>query len=309
MIVEECKIVSNSMQFTNRELTYTARYRIKTDSRDGAAGDVLSKATGVGPNPFPDDFSTFSLYGHDDPSAFMQRAKCDPLDDMTTSIWIADATWSPLKGSETKDKHTSREDPLSRDVIYALEWEEITLPVEQAWNVEELTGISRVADTFGPIQNAAGQEPSTPIVKTKRLPVVVAEKNYATLADINAIEQGFGDSLNDAVLFGYAKGECLFRGINASKAKFEGGVQFYTGAIRIACQRAGWNYEMVNRGWKYLDSGDLKEATVKDANGNRVPVSEPINLELDGSKTADGDIGTVIKYRHRPFVDFGILGI
>ena len=311
MTVTSCSIVYNDFELVDREFVYSARYQIETDDRSMSAYDVISQATSASPDNFPDYFDTYSLYGQTDNSSFMQRASCRPMDEINSSTWIAEATWSPMKGTESSDTHTSRENPLTRAVIYSREWEEISIPVEQGWNEEALTGLvpARAADTFGPIQNAAGQEPSTPIMKTKRIPVIVAEKNYSTLAQIDAIEKSFGDSLNDATYATYAEGECLFRGISASRAKFEGGQQFYTGTIRIACQKGGWSYAMVNRGFKYLDGGVLKEATIEDDSGNEVPVSEPVNLELDGTRTADGAVGTVINYRHRPKVDFSTIGV
>jgi hypothetical protein len=284
-------------------------YRIVTDDRSMSAYTVISEATSATPDPFPDYFSTYNLFGETDNSSFMQEADCRPLDEKNASVWLAKAVWSPIKGTESTDNHTSREDPLSRPVRYGLEWEEISIPVEKGWNQVELSGLSRSVNTFGPIQNAAGQEPSSPILKTKRIPVIVAKKNYASLGTINAIEQTYGDGLNSDTFYGYSAGECLFRGINASEQKYEGGTAYYEGSIRIACQKGGWDYEMVNRGWKYLDNGELKECTVSDKDGNKVPVSEPANLELDGSQTPDGAIGTVIPWRHRPLVAFSGLGI
>lgn len=309
MAVTKCELVNNSLRLSGREFVYSARFRITSDTRNMAAYDVLNGATSSTPNPFPSYFATYSLLGDSDPSAFMQEVDIQQIDDNNTSVWMATATWSPIKGADNADGHTSRQNPLLRPTIYSREWEEISIPVERGWNEQALNGIGRAADTLGPIQNAAGQEPSTPIMKTKRIPVIVAEKNYANLAAIDAIETTFGDSLNDATYQGYAAGECLFRGISASRPKYEGGTEYYTGTIRIACQKGGWSYEMVNRGFKFLDGGELKEATIKDTLGQEVPVTEPVNLELDGSRTADGAVGTVINYRHRPEVDFSTIGV
>lgn len=309
MTVLSCHLLDNDFELADRELRYSAKYRIKTNDRSMSAFVVIDNATLASPNPFPSYFSTFSLYGDSDVSAFMQRASCRIESTEQATTWIATANWFPIKGSDSADGHTSREDPLLRPTIYSREWEEISIPVEKGWNEVALTGISRTIDTLGPIQNAAGQEPSTPILTTKRIPVIVAEKNYATLAEIDALERTYGDTLNDAIYATYAEGECVFRGINASKPKYEGGKTYYTATIRIACQRGGWSYEMVNRGWKYLDTGALKEATVEDADGNQVPVAEPINLELDGTRTADGAIGTIIDYRTRSKTNFSAIGV
>ena len=316
MTVQSSELISNTMRLQNREFVYTAKFRIKCSRRDMSAYAVVSGAVFAGPHPFPAYFSTYSLSGVSDASSFMQSCDVQPLSDEDSSVFIANATWSPIKDSESDDDHTSRENPLNRAPIYSLEWEEVSRPVENAWNQVDLPGVTdffglpRATDTFGPIQNAAGQEPSTPILKSKRIPVIVVEKNYATLDAINAVEKEFGDSLNDATFNTYKKGECAFRGIRASKPKFEGGVAYYTGTIRIACQVGGWNYEMVNRGWSFLnDDGDLQEATFKGENGEVVPVAEPINLAIDGKRLEDGKIGTVIDYRLSPFKNYSELGI
>ena len=207
MSVTDCMCIKNGMQLVNREFVYTAKYRIKTNDRSMTGHQVLSGATLVGPHPFPSYYATFVLFGDSDANAFMKQPTIDQ-DEENGSVWIATATWSPIKGEEESDEHTSREDPLLRPVIYSREWEEIQIPVEQGWNKEELPGIERDAETLGPIENAAGQEPSTPIMKSKRIPVMIAEKNYATLAEIDAIEQTYGDTLNNATYATYAKGEC-----------------------------------------------------------------------------------------------------
>ena len=309
MAVTSCKIIWNNFRLVNRESIYTAKYRIISDTRNMSAYTVISQATSSTPDPFPAYFSTYNLLGESDPSAFLKEATCDPLDEENSTHFIGTAIWSPINGEEETDPHTSRENPLARPTIYWREWEEINVPVEKGWNNPALPGINRPADTLGPIQNAAGQEPSSPIIKSKRIPVMVAQKNYATLAQIDAIQQTFGDSVNDSTYANYPQGEACFRGITASRPQYEGGVRYYTGTIRVAFQKGGWDYEMVNRGWKYLLGGELREATVADQNGNQVPVAEPINLEIDGSRTPDGQIGTIINYRHRPRVDYNAMGV
>lgn len=310
MTVLSCSCTDNSLRLQNREFIYSATYRILTDDRAMAAYNVLDGAALSSPHAFPSYFSTYALFDDADASSFMKDVTIDQ-DAKNATVWTATATWSPIKGASEADAHTSRTDPIIRPVIYSREWEEIQIPVEEGWNQEGLPGIGRTANTFGPIQNAAGQEPSTPIIKSKRIPVVVAKKNFTTLDEIDQLERNFGDSLNDRAYLGYAKGECLFRGMSVSEPKFEGGTSYFTAVIRIACQRGGWNYEMVNRGWKYLDiAGELAEAKVKDPDtGENVPVSEPINLELDGTRTPDGSIGTIINWRHHPYVNFDQIGV
>lgn len=309
MTVIRCELVTNDVQLASREFTYSGKFRITTDDRSMSAFDVLNQATLVGPNPFPAYFATYLLYGISDPSAFMQAADCRQLSDNEASTWIANATWSPIKDNEETDDHTSRENPLNRPVVYYREWEEISVPIEKAWNETALTGIGRAVETLGPIQNAAGQEPSTPIMTTKRIPIYVAEKNYATQAEIDDLERTYGNTLNNGNYGQYSAGECLFRGVSSSKPRYEGGQRYFTGTIRIAAQRGGWTFAMVNRGFKVLEGGVLKEATVQDKNGKQVPVSEPVNLELDGSKTPDGQIGTIIDYRLQEKTDFSAIGV
>lgn len=310
MSVVSSHAIDDSASIQDGKISHAAKFRVKTDAPDDPAIVAIVGSQSALPDPTPAYFSTFALNGSADANAFCKSIKATRARaDSDRRTWLVDVSWSPLEGQDASDDTTSEDDPLLKPVKYWVEWEEIQVVVEEAWNVEALPGISRSPDTKGPVQNGAGQELSSGLTRPIRVPVLAAQKNYATLQEIIALGLSFDDSVSSDEYYGADPGKSAFRGIECSQPQYGGGIEYYSGIIRVAFREDGWNIPIVNRGWKYLDAGKLKEATVKNADNEDVPVAEPINLELNGTRTADGSVGTVINYRVSREIAYSGLGI
>lgn len=308
MSVVSSSLINEWSELSDRVRKYYATYDVVTDDRDMSIKDAVAGAQSASPDAVPAYFATYSLLGDTDVNAFCQTIKGKRKSPADVTRITVDVEWFPITG-DPSNTTTNSDNPLTVPIEQWVEWEEIQVPVDEGWNEEALTGISRAADILGPIQDAAGGEPSAPIMKAKKIPVLATQKNYATWQEITAIALTFADSLNDATFYGAPEGEALYRGAEISRRQYAGGTSYYTGVHRVAFLGGGWSFAMVNRGWAYLDGGVLKQATIKDSDDNDVPVSSPINLELDGTRTADGDVGTIIHYRTSPKLAFSGIGI
>lgn len=314
MAVTSCHCIATGGSLGgDAEFTHTATYRVICDDRQMTAMGVLFGAATASPDPIPSWKASFALFGDSDPNAFAQKfTPRYEKQDGSARIWLVDVEWSPSDNPD--DDWTNEEDPTLRPVLIDGDEEEVQEICEEGWNEETLTGLSRAADTFGPIQNAAGKEPGTPLIKAVRVPVLVFRKNFkddgtSALAQIMTLANGYVDKLNDGTFYGAPAGKAIVRSIKPSEEMIAGGIKYRTATIRVAAYDKGWSFPMVNRGYEYLDSGELKLATKPDSEGVDQLVSEPVNLELDGSLTADGSVGTVINWRTSAKVDFAGLGV
>lgn len=317
MAVSSCTLIDDGCDLDSEgNFTHWAQYRVICDSRQDTGLEVLLGAALSSPDPIPSFKTSFSLNGSSDPNAFAQsfKAKRENVKD-AAARWIVDVSWSPSNG-DPDDDWTTSEDPLSRPPRINIDAEEVQVIVEEGWNEEALTGGSgggRAADTFGPICNAAYQEPGTPLVQPRRIPVLVFRFNVADLSDVVTLINTYEDRLNSDTFYGAPEGTCLVRSIVGSDDMFAGETHYREVEIRIAIFDQGWSYAMVNRGYEYLlDSGDswsLVMARKADEEGVLQLVTEPVNLELDGTRTPDGEIGTIIHWRTRPKVAFSGMGI
>ena len=296
------------------EFTHSAVYRVVCDNRTMTAMGVLFGAATASPDPIPSWKASFALFGDSDPNAFANKFTASyEKADGSNRIWSVSVEWGPA--ADPDDDWTNDQDPTLRPVRIDGDEEEVQEICEEGWNEEALTGLSRAADTYGPIQNAAGKEPGTPLMKAVRIPVLVFRKNFknggtSALAQIMTLATNFVDKLNNSTFYGAPEGKAIVRSIRPSEEMQAGGVKYREATIRVAFYDKGWSFPMVNRGYEYLNSsGDLTLATKPDDTGAEQLVSEPVNLELDGSLTADGAVGTVINWRTSEKVAFSGLGV
>lgn len=315
MSVTSCTLIDDGCDLDKEgNFTHWAKYRVLCDSRQDTGLEVLLGAALSSPDPIPSFKSSYSLNGSTDSNAFAQSFKAarEIVKD-AASRWVVDVSWSPSDG-DPDDDWTTAEDPLARPVRINIESEEVQVVVEEGWNEVALPGISRAANTFGPIVNAAGKEPGTPLTKGRRIPVLVFRYNVADLDAVVALILGFEDRLNDDDFYGAPEGTALVRSIVGSDDMFAGETHYREVEIRVAIFDLGWSYAMVNRGYEYVDTfaselSWIAATVVNKETGGRETVAEPVNLTLDGLVSAPGDMGTVIPWRTREKVDFAGLGV
>jgi hypothetical protein len=314
MAVTSCTLVDDWCGLHDRQFTYGAKYRVKTDTRNDAALEVLLGAASASPDALPAYFSTYSLNGSSDPNAFAQDydPKRIKQDGTLGRLWEITVNWGPLENPS--DDFTTNDNPITRPVRIEPYSEEIEEVVEEGWCEDNLPGIGVTAGDFVPIVNPAGQEPGTPLTRPRRIGGLKFIINVATIADYNDLRDEFENMLNSATFYDAPAKTVLCRTIDCSPEMFAGGTSYREVSICTLFREEGWAVPLVNRGYKYL--GEVEATTTliqatewSEEKNRRVPVAEPVNLELDGTATPDGQVGTVTHWRINGTAVFSGMGV
>lgn len=211
--------------------------------------------------------------------------------------WTIQANFSPPEKGEDEDQQ-QQPNPLLRPPVHDIQYIEQEYVVEQAKNVQELTGgFTRAANTLGPIVNAAFRRPDEPIVDTERNAILVIERNYATLGDIINLNETYQRTCNsDAVTIGGQE-------ISARRLKYlvtrsggkqvENDIVFYPGITEIELRKTT-DLTIDNVGYEYWDDDASKYVRAKDGDGEFA--ADPVNLTLGGELILTET--TTITYRY-----------
>jgi hypothetical protein len=81
-------------------------------------------------------------------------------------------------------------------------------------------------------------------------------------------------------------------------------INYWTVTIELAFRQTGWNLQLPDVGYHYLDGSDKKQATVLNDNNEEVPSSSPVALNSDGSLKAAGSLPDILDRRVNPEVAF-----
>jgi len=190
--------------------------------------------------------------------------------------------------------------PLLRPAVYNIEYMDIEQVIEKAYNVDSLPrgsgkGTGRAALTLGPVVNSAGERPDEPQMTTKRLEVLVIQKNFATLAAIVNLNRTYKDTTNSDNVQGYQPRELRYQLTESSGQQKENNITFWPGTTTILAEDST-DLVLDNVGTKFWDGSAIVEIKETDEDGNSVPPFAPVPLKLDGTK--GGDYTTTITYRY-----------
>lgn len=317
--------------------TYEVEFAVdQTDSGALAAGvAVVIAAQLLGVDPVPLKGDEYSFDGTTDDDSFCQEIEWHrPDPDDKPKRWHVACRYAPLEGV---DHGTILEpDPLLWPVEYFVEWTEEQVPLNEARNVEELLyadSFPRAADTLGPVVNACGNEFTEPLMKTVYYPVLHAQKAYATLDEIVALNDAYQNTTNNAPFFGATTRKAKYLGTESGRKQRLNGVDFYMGVTRIWFKRATWDRPVLNNGWSHFERPAANPNTILyDADGQRMffknlihddpasaeadndidpesPCSEPLNLSLDGTLLKADEPTVYITYRDLEEVNYAGIGI
>lgn len=248
-------------------------YRVQADGRI-SANTMLDEAYTAGPDAVP----RRGVYAGE--GMYVLRVSARPehagnkliwLVDVECGKWPSDSKTQPQDAAQ--DENGVFNNPLRRKCI---------------WSAERHPEVSEVTkDIRGQaIVNSAGQSFDTPIVIERNLPVIVCQKNFATLDDIFEI-QAHENKTNSKRFRGWGIDRVLFKGAEASQLQIENGIEYYTATMRFWVRPdESWQPTRLNVGWAYLDkpNGVLVPAT----NGDGSQATEPVLLAADGTKLAAG---------------------
>lgn len=237
MAVTECKIWQKSASFRiDNESRHTVAYRITTDANADPV-DVFAGAQAASPNALPAEYDVHPQ----DNGAFALSIDVRQRQDNDFLHWEAVVNYGKLPPGQDPDR---AQDPLQWPVRYRIDYKLVSREVTTDANGD-------------PLLNTARDPVAVPPRLDFQIPILVAEKNYATLDEIVAIGNQFDKTSNDATWFGAQPGQAQFEGIRASELKQLNGTDYYTGTISVAIDYGANDLRTVqvdNLGWRAWDS-------------------------------------------------------
>ena len=291
-MADVCTLEDVEVEQNDTNYTYTGRYRLKLGSPTSDAAVALAAGRAATPNPIP---IRLAAYPSDD-SAYAQRFHGRRLrdDNQANEYWDFHVTWSPLPpGSKSGDSNAT---PTARPTHLRLEYQETQEELREAYNVDALT--NRAAGTLGTIVNGALQTAPQKIYVPKRVPILVATKNFATQDSVDALNRTYENTVNNGLFYGRAAHYAKFLSADVTEEIRENTFVYYQATIRIALGYSPWYYEIDNVGFQTWTGANCTGFIINAFDDNGQPVAEPIKLELNGQRRGNSD--TMLKVRYRP---------
>ena len=290
MSVTESKMIAVRGTFTEGgKQDFTIRYRLKTNALQSPIETWVQGLT-ASPNPLPDINDAFPGSAR----AFCKSVAIDHEHEARPTIWLATASFGELGA----DQDNSNEDPyqpdnpLDRDTVWRVDWETIQEVVSE--------------DNQGQaIVNSAGQPFNESIYEDRRMPVLVARKNYADWAEILDIGAEYDRSINSTTFQGFEAQKVKWGGVVCSDPQWENGVKFYEAAFRFVVNSKKWFRNILDRGIVYLDGGELKN--FRDADGQ--VIGDPQLLDGSGGKLPQGQVGVALPFYINEEKNFNSIGL
>jgi hypothetical protein len=320
--------------------TYTDVYEV--DQTDGGAlaapvaVAIAAQSANAGPDIIPLRGQNYSYGGSTDLDSYALRFGWKRPFPKTNKYRVhVNVDYGPADGFNPG--RLSEPNPLLWQTEYWLEWTEEQVPVKEAKNVDDLTHIGRPPFTLSPITNAAGEEPVDPTLKLVRYPILCAQKAYATLNEIVALNTVFQETTNNGTYFGAAARQAKYLGTESGHITRTQGYSFYLGVTKIWFKKLTWDLKIMNIGFNELvkkrnsegfqtdeylndsqDEPQLFRCMVRDISynedgkqvlGDWVPSSEPLKLDMDGTRAQPTLPATNLRYRELEEVNYAGIGI
>ncbi|MGL4513834.1 MAG: hypothetical protein ACRCT8_12145 [Lacipirellulaceae bacterium] len=319
-------VILSELQFEGRTLevgeeggyVYAAEWLVYTDDPTDDQLVVLHQGRTVGPDPLPDWMTIYALGSSLDVSAFAQSFRVDPVEPVRrqhnpgTGVvtahgakWRVAVTWSPLgEGKSPLETQTQFDSPL-------------LIPTHHWTDHQRETRTVDADHTGAPVVNSAGQPLDEAIEEEVELTTLVFRKNFATAAEIRALDRAFGNKLNSDPFGGYAALHCKCLPLRKSKPFYANGVTYYRATARVLCASEPFTEKRLDRGFKVnatvggAPTVALAGAPLIDALGAVVgwsPLNEPAPLAADGTVLPPGAARRLLTIQRRPAVSFAAPG-
>lgn len=298
MAVTNVKIPREQDFAAEVDLTGRATYQLRyvVDSDDPEESPIAVYVGGVafaGAVQLPERGDSYAFNGDTDGSSYAQRFRIyRPQPNDLATRWFVDVTFMSLMPGTTSGDADSN--PLARPTKYWIEDEPYNVLV-----TEDKDGV--------PIVNSAGQEFTEPPEEEDYHMILVAEKNFATLAEIIALNQTYARGVNTDTFYGATARKCLCMPIKCSPPKEENDVTFYTATFQIKISDKQWDLKIVDQGYMHKKGTGDELYRALDEDGE--PTAEPVLLDTDGTRLAAGTVGQFLTFRRRREVAFSGLGI
>lgn len=298
MSVVSCQLMLNSRSGSSDEKfqrSYTVKWLVTTNNKLDGPQVVIDGVGGATPDAVPGKYATYAIGTDVDANAYQLSLGVEPYHAGTEFQWVVTAEYGqPPKGEDPGER---TENPLDRPVRYSIDWVAFTKPLTK--------------DKDGnPIANAAKQSFDPPPEQEDLRPVLVAKKNFATLAEVISLMVTYKNAVNTDEFYGAGEREAKVESITTGDQIHENGYAYYEATIRVMFNEAGEKFDrsFVNQGYKhYVSASDKTLIVARDA--KQVPMNEPVLLAEDGSRLPDDTDGNSLEFRTFNEVAFSGLGI
>ena len=282
---------------------FTLRYLVEFDTRPTNPYTALAIAQlfSTTPDPVPRLRSVYPGRTN----IFVSSTQATPTTE-SRAVFYYDVTYSVPDANEQNPPNQDP-NPVLRPGQRNIEYVASEYVIDAARNVQLLPhgdgdGRERKAGTLGPIVNAAGKREDSPKVDTEYNAVLVWTKNYTSLGAIDNFNKTYQRTTNSDEVLGYGAHRLKYLVTESLGQQFEGEFEYWIGQTRVEVKKTT-DLIIDNVGYDYWQPAVLAARpdpipagfkTAVDIDDN--PMSEPINLKLDGDK--GGTHVTTITYEH-----------
>lgn len=260
--------MSGSISIGN-EQSHRLQYQVWTDGPMFGPAVIIGAYTAT-PDPLPQRYQQWVAGGLSTGAYVLSLSY--KSDSANHKKWLIDVEIGKLPPG--KSAADDVQNPLLRPPRYRIEYIEEQIIIEK--------------DREGkPITNSVGDPPDSALEDIDAYPVLVVDKNFATLQDIVDLGKQYHRTVNSDTFYGAAAREVKFMPLQASDIQNENGIEYYTATMRFAFNPKKWDREFLNRGWRYRKTAGGALQLAMDDKTN-LPVTSPVKLKLDGTLAADG---------------------
>lgn len=294
--IQSCRLVDVNMGYSIQGGSdVSLKYHITTDEPVNSIVDyqtILNQSFAATPSPAP------VLYADIGGGSYALRHQLAPRNEHTLTRLTLTVSCGKLPAGQSPTFGQTQEqidDPRKRPFIF--------------WN--ERISETRLVDkniAGEPIVNAAGQPFDEPIVDEEWMTVLVAQRNYGTLEEIEQLNRNYRNTVNLGSFRQNPTKTVRFTGIETGPPQFENGVTYWVGQLRFLIRPAGWAKSIVNRGFKHFtEAANPADRVLVNATEQGQPVTEPVLLTADGRRLPQGEVGNFVTAEIYTPVDYAPL--
>lgn len=174
-------------------------------------------------------------------------------------------------------------------------------PPRFTWTTEKFQVVARKDRNGKGIVNSAGDPFDPPAMKDLNRRIVVMRRNVAS---VPSWLLDYEDAVNsdaftiDGFAVGVEKAKC--DKVNIGESRTRGGIEFREIVLEIHLSRIGWNLELLDEGFNYLNNDDPRKKLPildKDEDGNEIEgqkVTAPVLLDGNGGILANPSVDTAV---------------
>ena len=276
---------------------YTTEHLVESNSINDGPLSIALGALGSTPHPVPSMWAAYSV-GNDYDNSVVVKNRSTRLHAYTKggALWIV--TTSYERPGDDTEEDAGGSNPLTRPIRYRVEWANYTKIL-----YKDVTGKA--------IVNSAGQRFMDPMEVDDQRPVLVADKNVATLQEAVSLGLTYKNAVNTDTFYGAGPRQAKVQSITCGDQQVEENVAFRAMTIRVEFNEDKWDREVLDVGIavKETEAVDSPLIVAKDAAGN--PYGQEVNLAADGTILGDGEDALFKQppFRVYPELSFSGLGI